>query len=146
MALGRQEGTAEPTYPAQRLQTAHMSRLGKAGKEPYDYSDTNWSLVPAFFDRIDVPAEARFYLCIPSVNSEAVNVAPGICRVYIKEMAAYYRAGTAASSSCQTLKEAFWPACPEKNVAFMYQQYIIFTNKDKLYANKSPKADLFYLL
>lgn len=96
-------------------------------------------------------AAARVHLHIPTVDPEAANAALGIHRMYVKEMEADHRAGTAAPGPCQPLKAVLWPACLErfqleKIVALVHQQCIIFTNKDKLYESNSPKAELFYQL
>ena len=106
VAWGPQEGTAEPTHPAHSLRPAQTGGLGKGGKEPYDYSATNRSPLPASFAGVSLMAAARVYLHIPTADPEAVNAAPGSCRAYVEEMEADHGAGTAASGPCQPLKKS----------------------------------------
>lgn len=142
---------AEPTHPAHSLRPAQTGGLGKARKEPYDYSATNRSRLSVSSppgssgSSQDLPARVRS----GSRSSEprSGQLKGGTSRRWRQTMGA----GTAASGPCQPLKDALWPACLEmfkleNVVALMHQQWVIFTNKDKLYESDSPKAELFYQL
>lgn len=71
---------AEPTPPAHSLRPAQTGGLGKARKEPCDYSATNRSQLSASFARVGLVAAARIYLLVSAVDPEAVNPGPSSCR------------------------------------------------------------------
>lgn len=96
-------------------------------------------------------AAARIYLLVSAVDPEAVNPGPGSCRVVHRGDGGRPWGRDGGIWPLPATEGALWLACLEmfkleKVVALMHQQWVIFTNKDKLYESDSPKAELFYQL